>query len=174
MALNQTQKTGAGWERVRKAVLERGSLRSPLWHWMRANRDRLSALFEREPPAWAVLAGTFGAMGLTDRAGQCPTAETARKTWYRVRRTTGSIRAKAAGPANGPSAPDAAVTRPGAVSPPPCSPPSPDPPVPHMRGPGPPPGRVIFDPEYTEMERPRFQGPARLRGRLPAQQEEEA
>jgi hypothetical protein len=66
---------------------------------MHRNHDRLSALFELAPPAWEVLVETFGGMGLTDRAGKNPTAETARKTWYRVRRNIAAARAQRAKPA---------------------------------------------------------------------------
>jgi hypothetical protein len=107
VTLRKTDK-GDGWELVRKTVIANGTLRSPLWRWMHQNHDRLSALFEQAPPAWEVLVETFAGMGLTDRAGKNPTAETARKTWYRVRRNIAAARARRAGPAPEPPVPDAA------------------------------------------------------------------
>jgi hypothetical protein len=107
VALRKTDKAD-GWEQVRKTVITNGTLRSPLWRWMHRNHDRLSALFEQAPPAWEVLVETFGGMGLTDRAGKNPTAETARKTWYRVRRNVAAARARRAKPAPGASVPTVA------------------------------------------------------------------
>jgi hypothetical protein len=95
VALRKTDKAD-GWEQVRKTVIANGTLRSPLWRWMHRNHDRLSALFEEAPPAWEVLVETFGGMGLTDRAGRNPTAETARKTWYRVRQNIAAARTRRA------------------------------------------------------------------------------
>jgi hypothetical protein len=93
VALKKVDKADS-WEQVRKTVIASGTLRSPLWRWMHRNHDRLSALFEQAPPAWEVLVETFDDMGLTDRAGKKPTAETARKTWYRVRRNIAAARAR--------------------------------------------------------------------------------
>jgi hypothetical protein len=98
VALRKTDKADA-WEQVRKTVIANGTLRSSLWRWMHRNHDRLSALFEQAPPAWDVLVETFGGMGLTDRAGKKPSAETARKTWYRVRRNIAAARARRTEPA---------------------------------------------------------------------------
>ena len=74
-------------EQVRTALrtVGKGALHSALYHWMRQNHDRLTALFEDSPPAWATLAETFGQMGLTDREGKSPAPKTVRMTWYRVR-----------------------------------------------------------------------------------------
>jgi hypothetical protein len=94
-----------GWEQVRKTVITNGTLRSPLWRWMHRNHDRLSALFEQAPPAWEILVETFGGMGLTDRAGKNPTPETARKTWYRVRRNIAAARARRTKPPHAASVP---------------------------------------------------------------------
>jgi hypothetical protein len=94
-----------GWDQVRKTVIANGTRRSPLWRWMHRNHDRLSVLFEEAPPSWEVLVETFGGMGLTDREGKNPTAETARKTWYRVRRNIAAARARRAKPASDGSVP---------------------------------------------------------------------
>ena len=107
MALRKTDKAD-GWEQVRRTVIANGTLRSPLWRWMHRNHDRLSALFAEAPPAWEVLVETFGGMGLTDRAGRNPTAETARKTWYRVRRNIAAARARRTKPPHAASVPGAA------------------------------------------------------------------
>jgi hypothetical protein len=101
MALKKADKAEGSWEQIRNAVLANGTIRSPLWHWMRQNHDRLNALFEQAAPAWPVLAETFGGMGLTDRTGQSPTAATARKTWYRVRQHMKRARTRRAQPMAG-------------------------------------------------------------------------
>ena len=61
------------------------TVRSTLYHFMRQNHDELSTVFEEAPPAWGPLAERFGTMGLTDRGGKPPSANTARMTWYRAR-----------------------------------------------------------------------------------------
>lgn len=61
------------------------TVRSTLYHFMRQNHDELSTVFEEAPPAWGPLADRFGTMGLTDRGGKPPSANTARMTWYRAR-----------------------------------------------------------------------------------------
>ena len=74
-------------EQVRDALLSArtGTVRSALYHFMRQNHDELSAIFEEASPAWGPLAERFGSIGLTDRGGKPPTANTARMTWWRVR-----------------------------------------------------------------------------------------
>jgi hypothetical protein len=83
----KTGKAGNGLEQVREALrtARKGTLPSALHHRMRQNHDRLSALFEETSPAWAILAETFGRMGLTDREGKNPAPRTVRMTWCRVR-----------------------------------------------------------------------------------------
>jgi len=61
------------------------TVRSTLYHFMRQNHDELSTVFEEAPPAWGPLAERFDTMGLTDRGGKPPSANTARMTWYRAR-----------------------------------------------------------------------------------------
>jgi hypothetical protein len=84
----------------------KGTVRSALYHWMRQNHDGLTKLFEETTPAWAILAETFGRMGLTDRDGKSPTAKTARMTWYRVRLDVKRSRVRSAGCVARGSAPD--------------------------------------------------------------------
>ena len=91
--------TGDRLGEVRDALrtAHKGTVRSALYHWMRQNHDGLTALFEETTPAWAILAETFGGMGLTDRDGKIPTAKTARMTWYRVRLDVKQFRGRGAG-----------------------------------------------------------------------------
>jgi len=99
-------KTGNRLEQVRTALRTggKGALHSALYNWMRQNHDRLTALFEDSSPAWAILAETFGRMGLTDREGKSPAPRTVRMTWYRVRLDVTRFRARR----NGQSASDPA------------------------------------------------------------------
>jgi hypothetical protein len=180
VARRKTGQSDSRLEQIRNALMVKGkgTLRSALWRWMRENHDSLSALFEVASPAWTSLAETFGGMGLTDRDGKNPTAATARMTWYRVRRNVAAARAAQAPPAA------AGLATPGVVRTPPHESSS-SPPLtsanPRAGNPEPlprtvaeaPPARRIFDPEYREPERPKFSGPARLRSRMPIQQEDE-
>jgi hypothetical protein len=92
-------KTGNRLEQVRTALRTagKGALHSALYHWMRQNHDTLTALFEDSSPAWAILAETFGRMGLTDREGKSPAPKTVRMTWYRVRLDVTRLRARRTG-----------------------------------------------------------------------------
>jgi len=54
---------------------------------MRAHHDALASTLGARIADWTVLAKTFGEGGLTDRYGNPPKPETARKTWQRVRKT---------------------------------------------------------------------------------------
>jgi hypothetical protein len=92
-------KTGNRLEQVRTALRTagKGALHSALYHWMRQNHDSLTALFEDSSPAWAILAETFGRMGLTDREGKSPAPKTVRMTWYRVRLDVTRLRARRTG-----------------------------------------------------------------------------
>jgi hypothetical protein len=180
VVLKKTAKADGRLEQVRNALLVKGkgTFRSPLWRWMRENHDSLSALFEVASPAWASLAETFGGMGLTDREGKNPTAETARKTWYRVRRDMKRVRAaqRTGAVADDPPVTVAFTSSP-ATSPPPLlalAGPRTGDPVPQRRTIAEAPSaRPVFDPEYREPGRPKFFGPARLRSRMPIQQEDE-
>jgi hypothetical protein len=67
-------------------------VRSGLAIWMRDNHDAFADRLSRKLPDWAVLAKLFGEAGLTDRYGNPPKAETARKTWQRVRNEVKSAR----------------------------------------------------------------------------------
>jgi hypothetical protein len=61
-------------------------VRSGLAIWMRDNHDAFADRLSGKLPDWVVLAKLFGQAGLTDRYGIPPKAETARKTWQRVRK----------------------------------------------------------------------------------------
>ncbi len=49
------------------------------------NHDAFAERLERFKPDWTALAEVFAKAGLTDRRGNPPTGEAARKTWQRVR-----------------------------------------------------------------------------------------
>jgi hypothetical protein len=92
-------KPGSQLEQVRDALRTagKGARRSALYHWMHQNHDKLIALFEDTPPAWAVLAEAFGRMGINDREGKNPAPKTVRMTWYRVRLDVTRFRARGVG-----------------------------------------------------------------------------
>ena len=71
-----------------------GPGRSPLGRWMRQRHDALAEAFADAPPAWAAFATAVAALGITDAEGKPPTAESARQTWYRVRRDVAAARAR--------------------------------------------------------------------------------
>ena len=68
-------------------------VRSGLAIWMRDNHDAFADRLSKKLPDWVVLAKLFGDAGLTDRHGHPPKAETARKTWQRVRNEVKEARA---------------------------------------------------------------------------------
>ena len=72
-------------------------VRSGLAIWMKDNHDAFADRLSKKLPDWVVLAKLFGDAGLTDRYGHPPKAETARKTWQRVRKEVKDARAN--GPA---------------------------------------------------------------------------
>lgn len=59
---------------------------SNLYRWMHRHRFKMKARIEHERPDWVALADAFAELGLMDRTGKPATAETARKTWYQVRK----------------------------------------------------------------------------------------
>ena len=71
--------------------------RSRLYHWMRNHHDELRDGFAAHRPDWRLLAQEFTRLGLTDRNGRAVSAETARKTWLRVRADVARVRANRGG-----------------------------------------------------------------------------
>jgi hypothetical protein len=67
--------------------------RSTLSRWMRENHDAFAARLAVRRADWTVLAALFENAGLTDGEGKTATAETARKTWQRVRQHVARVRA---------------------------------------------------------------------------------
>jgi hypothetical protein len=67
--------------------------RSPVSRWMRENHDAFAARLAVRRANWIALAGLFEKAGLTDGDGKTITAETARKTWLRVRQHMARVRA---------------------------------------------------------------------------------
>lgn len=68
--------------------------RSRLYRWMRLHHDELLERWSNTRIDWAATSERFGLKGLTDRSGQPPSAQTAKKTWQRVRRDIELARAK--------------------------------------------------------------------------------
>jgi hypothetical protein len=64
----------------RAALKKRGTLRA----WMSDNRTAFHDRLLTYKPDWPTLARVFTEAGLLDSRGNPPTAEAARKTWYRV------------------------------------------------------------------------------------------
>jgi hypothetical protein len=81
---------------ILEAIDKLGSLRlrSGLAIWMRENHDAFADRLSKKLPDWVTLATLFGKAGLTDRYGNPPKAETARKTWQRVRKEVKEMRAR--------------------------------------------------------------------------------
>lgn len=94
-----------------------GTARSPLYRWMRRHHDTLTAAFAEIPPAWGPLSTELAAVGLTDADGKPPTAQSARQTWYRVRRDVARALERAAAKAAA-LAPDEIAPAVHAVTPP--------------------------------------------------------
>ena len=71
-----------------EAIDKSGTLkvRSSMRAWMRENREAFAARLTDRIADWNVLAKMFADAGLTDRSGNPPKPETARKTWQRVRK----------------------------------------------------------------------------------------
>jgi hypothetical protein len=80
-------------------------VRSNLAIWMRENHDAFAERLAKKLPDWVVLAKLFGEAGLTDRYGNPPKAETARKTWQRVRKEVKDARSRGHVPAPSPAVP---------------------------------------------------------------------
>jgi hypothetical protein len=70
---------------VRETLRSNRRGHSPLFLWMRAHHDDLTAEFAANPPNWQQLAQVFSDQGLTDRTGKASSPAIARLTWYRVR-----------------------------------------------------------------------------------------
>jgi hypothetical protein len=81
---------------VLDAIDQSPSLRvkSSLQTWMRANHDAFAERLSERIADWEVLSKLFAAGGLTDRYGNPPKPETARKTWQRVRGEVAKEKAK--------------------------------------------------------------------------------
>jgi hypothetical protein len=71
---------------ARAAKRPRKAGRSALYRWMAKNHAELAAAFEKDSPDWTVLSEEFGKAGLTDRTGKPASPNTAKQTWFRVRR----------------------------------------------------------------------------------------
>ena len=78
---------------LRAALSGAPGTRSSLHQWMRANHDDVSVLLQEVRPNWRRLADAFARMGLTDGSGRPPRPQTARQTWWRVRRAMAQGRA---------------------------------------------------------------------------------
>lgn len=90
------------WEALELAASER----SPLFLWMLRHHDRLMSLPTGRRMNWRGLSRELAAEGLTDRDGNPPSAETARKTWQRVRRFVAERRTQEAAASSTSRAPE--------------------------------------------------------------------
>lgn len=64
---------------------------------MRQNHDAFAARLSERIADWDVLVKLFADAGLTDRYGNSPKPETARKTWQRVRHKVAEVRSRKPG-----------------------------------------------------------------------------
>jgi hypothetical protein len=69
-------------------------VKSSLQTWMRENHDAFAERLAERIADWEVLVALFADGGLTDRYGNPPKPETARKTWHRVRAQVAAERAR--------------------------------------------------------------------------------
>lgn len=95
-------------------VARGGSGRSPLYRWLRARHDAFAELVEETRPNWKGLAEGFTELGLEGADGRWLTAETVRRTWWRVRRDVAAARERRAKPPTPPAVvpePRSAATR---------------------------------------------------------------
>jgi len=67
-------------------IVERGPGRSTLFYWMLDNHDDLLRVWPGRSIRWAALCAKFDALGLTDTNGKPAKEDTARITWWRVRK----------------------------------------------------------------------------------------
>jgi hypothetical protein len=65
---------------------------------MRENYDAFRERLDARVPDWKVLTGLFSDAGLTDRYGNKPKPESARKLWQRIKRETERERSEAERP----------------------------------------------------------------------------
>lgn len=105
----------------------RGRARSPLHDWMRARAETLAA--ELDPPRrpdWARVAAVLGEGGVLDGAGNAPSPQTVRQTWWRVRRERLALSSRPGGEVGKREDPPAQTLPPTKVS-------APTPPAPRAR-----------------------------------------
>jgi len=110
------------------AAIDRTALkkRSTLRAWMAENYVAFKDRLQTGKPDWSELAKVFVEAGLLDARGNKPTAEAARKTWYRLKADTAKL-ASTTQPPKIATTPSAAAGRPRpAKSTPPATVPGPD------------------------------------------------
>ena len=71
--------------RIGLAAVAASSRRSPLFYWMVDQHDELVRLSASGGFSWRTVCSVAADLGLSDKKGQAPSLETARKTWRRVR-----------------------------------------------------------------------------------------
>ncbi len=74
----------AEFRRGLQEEMERRWLTSSLAEWMTAQHAVAAEMLRDPAMNWSKAAEAFGGVGLRDRDGRPPTAETARETWRRV------------------------------------------------------------------------------------------
>jgi hypothetical protein len=83
-----------GLEAVLNCVDESYSRRSPLFHWMAEHHDRLLEAWTGRHVCWKDACDLFVLLGLTDCAGKPATIQTAKRTWWNVRKAVAQARAE--------------------------------------------------------------------------------
>ena len=71
-----------------------GWFHSAVFIWMKANHDTLTQALGEKRISWNRMCVWLSQFELTDRSGKTPTQETARKTWYRVRKAVSREKAE--------------------------------------------------------------------------------
>lgn len=71
--------------RIGLAAVAASSRRSPLFYWMVDQHDELVRLSASGGFSWRTVCSVAAGLGLSDKKGQAPSVETARKTWLRAR-----------------------------------------------------------------------------------------
>lgn len=76
--------TDAVMRRISDALDGHGALRSGVYRWFWDNHDWFAERLRVRRPSWPAIAKGFAECGVLDGDGKAPTAETVRRTWWRV------------------------------------------------------------------------------------------
>lgn len=76
--------TDAVMRRIEDALDGHGTLRSAVYRWFWDHHDWFAERLRVRRPNWPAIAKGFADSGVLDGDGKSPTAETVRRTWWRV------------------------------------------------------------------------------------------